>query len=86
MGLVVGIVCGRHDHPSGAVALADAQTGEVLMIVRAARPFGPVRLDLEAQRDKLRIVRCTLLGRIPEIGEVLPAEVVTGLIPPATAS
>jgi hypothetical protein len=75
MGLVVTLVGGERNDVSNTMVLADNVTRVVLAIVNIDHPNrARVRVHCDADRARLRILRGTLLGRIPEIGEVLPLE------------
>jgi hypothetical protein len=75
MGLVVTLVSGERNDVNNTIVFADNDTRVVLAVINIDRPQRTrVRVHCEAARGRLRILRGELLGRIPEIGEVLAVE------------
>lgn len=75
MGLVVTLVSGDRDDVNNTIVLVDNATRVVLAVINIDQPQrARVRVNCEADRARLRILRGVLLGHVPAIGEVLPVE------------
>ena len=74
MGLVVTLVSGDRDDLNNTIVFVDNVTHVVLAVINIDQPqHARVRVNCEADRARLRILRGVLLGHVPAIGEVLPA-------------